>query len=260
MAARQAVLVVLAVLVVAAACGGPTSMGGFSDREAHVTPVAPTAVDLCTVRTGLLVVEVERVVVNEYPHHGQNSHEEQPLLVRSIFADGQPTEQARQQAEKDGDVQAWVSPFRYRPGQPVVTFAATRLVERPLRALAGKRITIRLAENDRTSPARWNQVAGAAGDAAGAGGALGVPVVPSALVTEGIHLLASVDRDDLILLWSSDAASLIEALGQAVVPGAAPAARALRYTLATPRRTPDGKAPAATVDLVVFRQPEPGCP
>jgi len=228
-------------------------MGGFSDREAHVTPVAPTAVDVCAVRTGLLVIEVEQVVVNAYPHHDQGSpHEEQPLLVRSIFTDGQ--------AEKDGDVQAWVSPFRYRPGQPVVTFAATRLVERPLRALAGKRITIRLAENDRTSPARWNQVAGAAGDAVGAGGALGVPVVPSALVTEGMHLLASVDRDDLILLWSSDAASLVEALGREVVPGAAPAARALRYALATPRRTPDGKAPAATVDLVVFRQPEPGCP
>ena len=228
-------------------------MGGFSDREAHVTPVAPTALDACSVRTGQLVIEVEKVVVNEYPHHDAASpHEEQPLLVRSIFADGQ--------AEKDGDVQAWVSPFRYRPGQEVTAFAAMRLVERPLRALAGKKFVIRLAENDRTSPARWNQVAGAAGGAAGAGSALGVPVVPSALVEEGVHLLASVDRDDLILLWSIDAASLIEALAQEVVPGAAPAARALRFSLATPRRAPDGKAPAATVDIVVFRQPEPGCP
>jgi hypothetical protein len=250
MARRAAALVLLA--GVTAGCGGPTAMGGFSDREAHVTPVAPTAVDVCTVRTGLLVIEVEQVVVNEYPHHDPTSpHAQQPLFVRSIFADGQ--------AEKDGDVQAWVSPMRYRPGQPLTTFAATRLVERPLRALGGKRITIRLAENDRTSPARWNQVAGAAGDAAGAGGALGVPAIPSALVEEGVHLLASLDRDDLILLWSVDAASLVEALGRAVIPGAAPAARALRYALASPRRTPNGM-PAATVDIVVFRQPEPGCP
>jgi hypothetical protein len=244
----------LAVLAsVAAGCGGPTAMGGFSDREAHVTPVAATVVDACSVRSGLMVIEVEKVVVNEYPHHGAASpHEEQPLLVRSIFAAGG--------AEKDGDVQAWVSPFRYRPGEAVTAFAAMRLLERPLRALGGKKIVIRLAENDRTSPARWNQVAGAAGGVAGAGGALGVAVVPSALVEEGVHLLASVDRDDLILLWSIDAASLAEALGKEVVPGAAPAARALRYSLATPRRTFDGKAPAATVDIVVFRQPEPGCP
>jgi hypothetical protein len=250
MGARAAVLVALAGAAVG--CGGPTAMGGFSDREAHVTPVAPTAVDVCSVRTGLLVVEVEQVVVSEYPHHETGStHEEQPLLVRSIFADGQP--------EKDGDVQAWVSPLRYRPGQTVTTFAAMRLVERPLRALGGKRITIRLAENDRTNPARWNQVAGAAGDAAGAVGVLGVPSVPAAVVEEAVHLLASLDRDDLILLWSIDAASLVEALGRAVVPGATPAARALRYSLASPRRTPEGK-PAATVDIVVFRQPEPGCP
>jgi hypothetical protein len=257
MAARPSTLplavAIASVAGLASGCGGPTAMGGFSDREAHVTPVAPTAVDACAIRTGLLVIEVEKVVINEYPHHDAASpHEEQPLLVRSIFADGQ--------AEKDGDVQAWVSPFRYRSGQPVTAFAAMRLVERPLRALSGKKLVIRLAENDRTSPARWNQVAGAAGDAAGAGGALGVPVVPAALVEEGVHLLASVDRDDLILLWSIDAAALTEALAQEVVPGATAAARALRYSLATPRRSPDGKAPAATVDIVVFRQPEPGCP
>ncbi|HEX3904336.1 MAG TPA: hypothetical protein VH853_15975 [Polyangia bacterium] len=251
MGARAAAVAVAAGFF-AAGCGGPTSMGGFSDREARVTPEAPTTIDACSVRTGLLIVEAERIVVNEYPHHeSTSSHAQQPLLVRSIFSDGQK--------EGEGDIQAWVSPMRYRPGEPVVTFAALRLLERPLRTLTGRHIIVRLAENDRTSPARWNQVAGAAGDAAGATGSLGVPVVPSALVEEGMHLLSEIDRDDLVLLWSVDAASLVDALAKEVAPGASPAAHALRFSLATPRRTPAGK-PAATVDLVVFRQPEPGCP
>jgi hypothetical protein len=230
--------------VLVAGCAGPTSMGGFSDHDARVTAPAETAGDVCAVRTGLLVIEVERIVVNEYPHHDPTSkHEEQPLLVRSVYSDGQ--------SEKGGEVQAWVSPLRYRPGQVVGSFAAFRVLERPLRAMAGKQIVVRLAENDRTNPARWNQVAGAAGDAAGAGGAVGVPAIPSAVLTEGLHLLANLDKDDLILLWAVDARSLIEALGKQT---------ALRFALATPRRTPDGKAPAATVEIAVFRQAEAGCP
>lgn len=85
-----------------------------------------------------------------------------------------------------------------------------------MRAMAGKQIVVRLAENDRTNPARWNQVAGAAGDAAGASGTVGVPAVPSAVLTEGLHLLANLDKDDLILLWAVDASSLIEALGKQI--------------------------------------------
>src|SRR2546423_12196144 len=101
-------------------------------------------VDVCAVRSGQLVIEVERVVINEYPHHDPaSSHGQQPLLVRSLFSDGQP--------ERDGDVQAWVSPMRYGAGQTVTSFAALRLLDRPLRALAGKHVVIRLAENDRTS-------------------------------------------------------------------------------------------------------------
>ena len=253
MARRAAGLALVAAGVLgvlgAAGCAGPTVMGGFSQRDARVIPAAPAAVDACSVRTGLLVVEVERLVVNEYPHHdGASAHEQQPLLVRSIIAEGQP--------ESDGDLQAWVSPLRYRPGQAVGAFAALRVVERPLRAMNARRIVLRLAENDRTSPARWNQVAQAAGGAAAAGGALGVPVVPSALVQEGVHLLAKVDRDDLIMIWETDAGALVRELTQA----GASAASALRFTLATSRRAPDGQAPAATADIVVFRQPEAGCP
>jgi len=228
-------------------------MGGFSERDARVTSAAPSPVDACSVRTGLLVVEVERVVVNEYPHHDPTSaHAQQPLLVRSIFSEGQP--------ESEGDVQAWVSPLRYRAGQAIGSFAAVRVLERPLRALAGKRIVLRLAENDRSNPAGWNHVAQAAGGAAGAGGALGVSVLPSALVQEGVHLLAKLDRDDLILLWEIDTGSLISALGGDAVPGAAPGGHALRFALGTFRRAPDGKAPAAMVEVLVFRQPEAGCP
>jgi hypothetical protein len=236
--------VILAAVVAVAACGGPTSMGGFGDRDARVTQVAPVEVDACTVRTGLLVIEVERAVINEYPHHDPAArHEEQPLLVRSLFAAGQP--------EHEGDVQAWVSPMRYRPGQPIGSFTALRLLERPMRAVIDEKIVVRLAENDRTSPASWNQVATVAGGAAGASAAAGVPVLPSAVVEEGVHLLAKMDRDDLILLWATDARSLVGALG---------AGRSLHFGLATPRRTPDGSAPAGSLELLIFRQPEPGCP
>ncbi|HET6146823.1 MAG TPA: hypothetical protein VFH68_04780 [Polyangia bacterium] len=250
--ATRAAGVALAAGAVVAGCAGPTSMGGFSERDARVTSAAAAPVDACSVRTGLLVVEVERVVVNEYPHHDPTSaHAQQPLLVRSIFAEGQP--------ESEGDVQAWVSPLRYRVGQEIGSFAAVRVLERPLRALAGKRIVLRLAENDRTNPAGWNHVAQAAGGAAGASGAVGFGV-PSALVQEGVHLLAKLDRDDLILLWQIDAGSLVSALGRDAGPGGASGAHALRFALGTPRRAPDGMAPAAMVDVLVFRQPEPGCP
>jgi hypothetical protein len=240
-------------VVLGGGCAGPTSMGGFVERDARVVAATPEEVDACALRTGLLVVEVERVVVHEYPHHDPTTaHAQQPLLVRSIAAAGQP--------ESEGDVQAWVSPLRYQPGQPVGAFAALRVLERPLRALTAKRIVLRLAENDRTNPARWNQVAQAAGGAAGAGGALGVPVVPSTVVQEAVHLLAKLDRDDLLLLWEVDAAALTGALARGAVAGTPSGARALRFALGTTRRAPDGKAPAATMDVVVFRQPEPGCP
>jgi hypothetical protein len=230
-------------------------MGGFADHDARVTSATATAtdVDVCTVRTGLLVMEVERVVVNEYPHHDPTSaHAQQPLFVRSITSDTQ--------AESEGDVQAWVSPLRYRAGQAVGAFEALRVVERPLRAISGKRIVLRLAENDRTSAASWNRAADVAGGAAGAGAVLGVPVLPSAIAQEGVRLLAKLDRDDLILLWSIDADALVKGLGGPDTRGSASGAKALRFALGTPRRTPDGKAPAATADIVVFRQPEPGCP
>jgi hypothetical protein len=230
-------------------------MGGFADRDARVTSATATAtdVDVCTVRTGLLVMEVERVVVNEYPHHDPTSpHAQQPLLVRSITSD--------KQAESEGDVQAWVSPLRYRAGETVASFEALRVVERPMRAIRAKRFVLRLAENDRTSAASWNRAADVAGGAAGAGGVLGVPMLPSEIAQEGVRLLAKLDRDDLILLWSIDADTLVKGFGGADVQGSASRAKALRFALATPRRAPDGKSPAATADVVVFRQPEPGCP
>jgi len=265
-----------------AACASPLAMGGFSDREARVVAAPVSAVDACTVRTGLLVVEIAHVVVNEYPHHGHAStHAQQPLLVRSIFAEGQP--------EQEGDIQAWVSPLHYQSGQGVDSFAALRVVERPLRAMTGKHIVLRLAENDRTGPdAGWNNVAQVAGGAAGAGAAVGIPVLPSALLQEGVHLLAKTDRDDLIMLWAVDAASLTAPLagggertaGQATelaaswppakptpsctlsapAPAAAPPARALRFLLETPRRVPGSTTPAAIAEILVYREPERGCP
>ena len=249
-------------------------MRGFSDRDARVTATTGAPGDVCGVRTGLLVIEVERIVINEYPHHRATSkHEQQPLLVRSVFSDGQP--------EKEGEVQAWASPKRYLPGQVVGSFAAMRVLERPLRAMAGKHIVVRLAENDRTNPEHWNQAASAAGDVAGAGGTVGVPVLPSAIIVNALHLLANLDKDDLILLWAIDANALIAALGHQPPPVAlaplasstvalppvalppvasSPGTSALRFTLATPRRAPDGTEPAATVEIAVFRQAEPGCP
>ncbi len=72
-----------------------------------------------------------------------------------------------------------------------------------------------------------------------------------------LDLVRSLDRDELILLWTVELDELIDRLG---APGTR---RALRYRLATPRLVGEGSdhgRPAAELDLVAWIEPEPGCP
>ena len=118
-------------------------------------------------------------------------------------------------------------------------------------------LELRLAENDRTLAPEWARYAHQlVGGAAGAAGAAGLPVPPGGLVDELVNQLARLDRDDLILIWRADVAELAPALS------AAPP-RLLRLSLATTRRASAGSdkdAPAAELDLLLYREPEPGCP
>ena len=70
-----------------------------------------------------------------------------------------------------------------------------------------------------------------------------------------IDLIQKIDRDDLILIWSTSVSEITASLG--------PPARLARIQLATPRETaqPSGeKGPAAELDLLAYIEPEPGCP
>ena len=252
-------------LAVAAGCGGPTRMGGFPEKDARaVQPVPSESIpDACTLRNGRLVVELERAVINEFPNRDAHlDRREQPLLVRSLAFTDRPNE------EKDErDLQSWVTPRKYKSGERIDGFEGLRVMDLPLRRIAGRRLILRLGENDRTFPPEWvtrtTQASGAVGGAA----ALGIAAPPAAVVQEGVELFARLDRDDRILVWTV----ALEQLAQDTAPAtAAPADGAVRpilparrYQLATTRRLPAAGAgpslPSAQLTLVAYREPEPGC-
>jgi hypothetical protein len=246
--ARAAVL-----LVVLAGCAGgaaPVRMGGFPEAEARakVAPVQET--DLCSVRTGRLVVEVERALVREYPHHGSapGGRAEQPLIVSVLAPAGE---------ERAGlaEVTAAVAPSAYHAGERVSAFDGRRLLDRPLRAVRGRVLTVRLAENDRTSGPRWATLSESLSGVVGVATLGGLPAPPGSVVSEAIELLRQLDRDDLILLWRIP----LDELAARLI--AAPT-RALRLRMVTTRAVAGGGdqgLPAAELDLAVFREAEPGC-
>ena len=66
MSTRSACAVTCGALLLAA-CGGPEKMSGFKEVEARALVGVEVPMDGCAVRTGRLVVEIERLVVREYP-------------------------------------------------------------------------------------------------------------------------------------------------------------------------------------------------
>jgi hypothetical protein len=254
-------------LAITAGCGGPTRMGGFPEQDARAVQPVPseTIPDACSWRNGRLVVEVERAVINEFPNRDEDLHRrEQPLLVRSLaFTDHLDEE------KDERDLQSWVTPRKYKSGERIDGFEGLRVMELPLRRIAGRSLILRLAENDRTFPPEWvtrtTQASGAVGGAA----ALGIAAPPAAVVQEGVELFARLDRDDRILVWTV----ALEQLAQDTAPAASseptanaptrPVFPARRYQLATTRRLPATGAgpavPSAQLTLVAYREPEAGC-
>lgn len=252
-------------LVVLVACGGPIRMGGFPENEARVVqPVAAEAIpDACALRLGRLVVEIERVVINEYPHRDERLHRrEQPLLVRSLaFAD---------HLDDERDLQSWVTPRKYQAAERIDGFEGLRVLDLPLRRTTGRTLILRLAENDRTFPPEWvthtTQATGAVGGAA----AIGLAAPPAEVLKEGVQLFARLDKDDRILVWTVALEELVRDTTPANTPEAAaagptgrPVPSARRYQLATVRRVvPSAGAssiPSAQITVVAYREPELGC-
>jgi hypothetical protein len=227
-------------------------MGGFPEAEARARLGPPEPVEACTVRTGRLAVEVERALVREYPHHGYapTGRAEQPLIVTVLTPAGAG---ARPELSEVASV---VAKPVYRPGEPVHAFTGRRLLDRPLRTLGGARLTIRLAENDRTSAPRWATLSESLSGAVGVASLAGAPAPPAGVVAQAIELLRELDKDDLILLMDLSADDLGARL--AAAPG-----RVLRLRTATTRLVsggPERGRPSAELDLLVLREPEAGCP
>jgi len=248
LAARAAVLLVA--VTGCAESAAPVRMGGFPEPEARAKVAPVEEADVCAVRTGRLVVEVERALVREYPHHGSapDGRAQQPLIVSVLAPDGE---------ERAGlaEVAAAVAPSAYHAGERVSAFDGRRLVDRPLRAVRGRVLTVRLAENDRTSGPRWATLSESLSGVVGVAALGGLPAPPGSVVCEAIELLRELDRDDLILLWRIP----LDELAARVT--AAPT-RALRLRTVTTRVVaggPEQGRPAAELDLIVLREPEPGC-
>ncbi len=230
------------------ACGSAEKMNGFPENDARALVSAAAALDACTVRDGHLVLEIESVLVREYPHaRGDVVREhKQPLLllwVRDPNAGPGATV-----------LTPLAAPEEYRAGDPVRFFAGRRLLDQPLRLMRGKRMELRLAENNRTAQPNWIRYASLVGQ--GAGGAVsaaGFSAPPAAVIDMAIDQLRNLDRDDLILLWAADIDGIVRELG-----ASASDRRAVRYHAVTTRNK-DG-APAGELSLLAFLEAEPGCP
>jgi len=232
------------------ACGSSNSakMGGFTEAEAQARLLGSKLEERCTVQTGRLVLEVQRVLIREYPNTAvaRVKNDKQPMLLLRVSGERQPGR------PPEVDLTPLLAPEDYAPGDPVRFFEGRRLLERPLRALHGKRLELRLAENDRTAAPSWVGYAHMVTGGAAAGGAIGIPTAPSGAADALIEVLRKVDKDDLVLFWSGEADVIERELG---------AGNALQLKLATTRMvTLKGTAlPSAELDVVFYVEPEVGC-
>jgi len=241
----------LILLLACAACGGPERMGGFNERDARALARIESPADGCALRNGRLVIEVQRVLVREYPHTLSHKGErpKQPLLLLWLRGARQPGRPLEVELTTLG------APEDFRDGDRVRVFEGKRLLERPLRALGDRTLEFRLAENDRTLMPKWIEVGHlVAGGTVGGVGALGISV-PAEVVDKLLELLRKIDLDDQILIWSTPLSELIAHLQGPTRVG--------RVELKTPRtvKAASGETlPSAEVDLLVYIEPEPGCP
>jgi hypothetical protein len=230
-------------------CGAPDAMGGFSPREATARPLVPEIIEACKVRRGRLVLEVERAFVREYPRTKSDTiHEKkQPLLLLWVSIP--------ERGPGATLLTPLAAPEEYQAGEVIRWFEGRRLLEIPARQLAGRRLDLRLAENNRTAEPEWRRIAGVVGRGVPAvGGELGAPMPPASLIDLALDQLRNLDKDDLLLRWSGTADEVMAALGE---PSQT---RALRLRLVSSRAsTSEPGKPAAELDILFYWEPEPGC-
>jgi|GEM_PF-2755151 len=224
-------------------------MNGFPEREALARPAAASSVDACQLRRGRLVLEIERALVREYPKSTRDlvAEKKQPMLLLWVsHPAGGPGAVA---------LTPLPAPEEYSAGAEIRWFEGKRLLDQPARLARGRRLDLRLAENNRTFEPEWRKMAGQIGHGVSdAAGEVGVSTPPPGVLDLALDQLRRIDRDDLILRWTIDADEVIAALGEP------PLKKALRYHLATTRpAASDPAQPAAELDLLFFWEPEPGC-
>jgi hypothetical protein len=235
--------------VVLSGCGGTSPFRGFPESQVAVAESRAEPVDGCAALTGRLVIEVQDVLVREYPHYGAipKGHGVRPLLVVTLEAPdfGPPHREAA----------VLIGPQGFQPGESVDFFAGRRIVDRPARHLLHRSLELRLFKNDSTAPPEWLEYLRKLTLAAPAGTLVGVNV-PGAAIADAAWLFAQLDPDDLILVWKVDLDPVLSALGPVRER------RALRLRGITPRPVGGGAAPApatAELRLLAFEEPEPGC-
>jgi len=245
----RALTLLISVLLVNA-CGGTSSLRGFPESEVMATHVKPELLPSCQARTGRLVVEVEGVLVREYPNFGAvpKGHGQRPFLIVTL--------ESPSSNPVSSEAAVIMAPAGYQPGESIEYFRGRRILERPWRYLEHRRLSVRLLENDSTSPPEWVETVQQIKTVASAGALVGINV-PGAVISDGALLLAQLDPDDLILHYSLDLAPVVDSLG------ALEDRRALRLKGVTPRQvrgTQNTTNPVAEIQLLAYFEPEPGCP
>jgi hypothetical protein len=220
-------------------------MRGFTPEEARAV-VDTHIVEPCSVFTGELVVEVVDAVVREWPKEpgGGLEKKKQPMILTELRGPGSGTGTT--------DIVPLVAPEAYARGESMRWFVGRRLLQRPLRTLAGRLLTVRLAKNNRTAEPLWEEYATRTTAATlGAVSAVGLPSVPREGADLVFEMIRRLTPDDRVLEWSASVDAWVASLQK-------DGHKAARVTLST-SRTASGM-PSAELDLLIHVQSEPECP
>jgi hypothetical protein len=230
-------------------CGSNNPFIGFAESAVTVKTMKVERLDSCQVRNGRLVIELESLLIREYPHFGTQPKGEgqRPLLAMTLDAPGAEPASA--------ESAVLVGPPGYQPGQQIQFFRGRRVLDRPLRNLQHYQLTLRVMENDSTVKPEWLRVVDETKAIASAGALVGVNV-PGAVIADTAWFLTQLDPDDLILLFGVELDAVTKHLGSLGDH------RTLRLSGVTPRGL-DGdttKPPTAELTLLAFLEPEAECP
>lgn len=221
------------------------AMRGFTPEEARAV-VDTRVVEPCSVFTGELVVEVVDAVVREWPKEpgGGLEKKKQPLILTELRGPGAGTGTT--------EIVPLVAPEGYARGESMRWFVGRKLLQRPVRTLAGRLLVVRLAKNNRTAEPLWEAYATrTSGATLGAASSVGLPSVPQEGVDVVFEMIRRLTPDDRVLEWSASVDAWVASLQK-------DAHKAARVTLST-SRTAAGM-PSAQLELLIHVQPEAECP